>query len=204
MDKDVPSISCIFSLLGKFSVLYQKIFITEVILTLKALLLLFLLSITLFSFSEDNLSLELDENDFSLEEALRIDEDSDDNNYTEENNSIADVETQESFLSSVEYGRMLYKNPRGISCSKCHGEMGKGGQKIAKYYDKQKNPKLLKGVDIRSYSLEDLKASLENKYKENNRRKYHKIMPIYYLTAEEAQAIHDYLTYNYEKEQEEK
>ncbi len=149
------------------------------------------------------MNLEFDENNSNLEEALRIDDNSNDNNYSDENNSIEDVKTQESFLSSVEYGRMLYKNPRGISCSKCHGEMGKGGQKIAKYYDKQKNPKLLKGVDIRDYSLEDLKASLENKYKENNRRNYHKIMPIYYLTDEEAQAIHDYLTYNYQKEQEE-
>ena len=169
---------------------------------MKALLLLFLLSITLFSLNDENISLELDDKDMNLEEALRIDDNSKDNNYTEENNSISDVKTQESFLSSVEYGRMLYKNPRGISCSKCHGEMGKGGQKIAKYYDKHKNPKLLKGVDIRPYSLEDLKASLENKYKEDNRRKYHRIMPIYYLTDEEAQAIYDYLQYNYEKEEE--
>lgn len=167
---------------------------------MKTLLLLFLLPITLFSFNEENLSLELDDNDMNLEEALRIDNNSNDSNHTQENAPIEDVKTQESFLSSVEYGRMLYKNPRGISCSKCHGEMGKGGQKIAKYYDKHKNPKLLKGVDIRSYSLEDLKASLENKYKENNRRKYHKIMPIYYLTDEEAQAIYDYLQYNYKKE----
>ena len=103
------------------------------------------------------------------------------------------VETQESFLSSVEYGKMLYKNPRGISCSQCHGKEGKGGQKIAKYYDKKKNPKLLKGVDITSYSLDDLKASLKNEYRENNRRKRHKIMPMYYLTDEEVEAIFNYL-----------
>ncbi len=169
---------------------------------MKALLLLF--PIILLSFNEVNLSLEFDENDINLEEALRIDNNSDDKNYTEENNSISDVETQESFLSSVEYGRMLYKNPRGISCSKCHGEMGKGGQKIAKYYDKHKNPKILKGVDIREYSLDDLKASFKNQYKENNRLKTHKIMPMYYLTDEEVQAIYDYLQYNYNKEEEER
>jgi len=170
---------------------------------LKLLLLLLLLPITLFSFTEDNLSLELNENEFSLEEALRIDTDADDKNHIEENNSLENIEIQESFLSSVEYGRMLYKNPRGISCTKCHGEMGKGGQKIAKYYDKQKNPKILKGVDIRSYSFEDLKASFKNQYRVNNRRKAHKIMPMYYLTDEEVHAIHDYLQYNYEKEQNE-
>ena len=112
-------------------------------------------------------------------------------NQSVENNQS--IETQESFLSSVEYGRMLYKNPRGVSCQKCHGKEGKGGQKIAKYYDKNKNPKILKGVDIRSYSLEDLKASLENNYRENNRRKRHKIMPMYYLTDEEIEAIYNYI-----------
>lgn len=106
------------------------------------------------------------------------------------------IETSESFLSSVEYGRMLYKNPRGISCSQCHGKEGKGGQKIAKYYDKKRNPKLLRGVDITSYSLKDLKASLKNQYKENNKRKPHRIMPMYYLTDEEVQAIFDYLQYS--------
>ena len=99
----------------------------------------------------------------------------------------------ESFLSTVEYGRMLYKRPRGISCSQCHGQKGKGGQIIAKYYDKRKNPKLLKGVKITSYSLDDLKASLANKYRENNRSNPHKIMPIYYLTNKEIEAIYAYL-----------
>lgn len=111
------------------------------------------------------------------------------NNQTSENN----ISDEESFLSTVEYGKMLYSNPRGISCAKCHGEKGKGGQKIAKYYDKDRNPKLLKGVDIRGYSLEDLTASLKNEYREHNRRKRHKIMPMYYLTDKEIEAIHSYL-----------
>lgn len=115
------------------------------------------------------------------------------NSNTQEDN--LSVETSESFLSSVEYGRMLYKNPRGISCAQCHGKTGKGGKKIAKYYDKNKNPKLLKEVDITSYTLEELKASLRNEYREKNRIKYHKIMPMYYLTKEEVQAIFDYLQY---------
>jgi len=112
------------------------------------------------------------------------------NNQNLENNIS---NTQESFLSTVEYGKLLYTNPRGISCKKCHGEKGKGGQKIAKYYDKNKNPKILKGVNIQKYSLEDLKASLQNEYRENNRHKQHKIMPMYYLTDKEIKAIHAYL-----------
>jgi mono/diheme cytochrome c family protein len=105
-----------------------------------------------------------------------------------------DVKTEDSFLLEVEYGKMLYKNPRGISCNKCHGKEGKGGQKIAKYYDKYKNPKILKGLDITGYSLEELKASLKNLYRDkNNHRIRHKIMPIYYLTDEEVKAIYSYL-----------
>jgi mono/diheme cytochrome c family protein len=117
-----------------------------------------------------------------------------DDNLTEEENLT--VKTSESFLSSVEYGRMLYQQPRGISCAQCHGKAGKGGQKIVKYYDKKRNPKLLRGVNITHYSLEDLTASLNNEYRENNKTKRHKIMPMYYLNREEIQAIFDYLQYS--------
>ncbi|CAA6804803.1 MAG: Putative periplasmic protein [uncultured Sulfurovum sp.] len=151
-------------------VLYQKIYFREVIFPLKPLILISLFLLSLNASNNEN------------------------NHSTSEENLT--VQTQESFLSSVEYGRMLYQNPRGISCAQCHGKEGKGGQKIAKYYDKNKNPKLLKGVNITSYSLEDLKASLKNQYRENNRHKPHKIMPIYYLTNEEIQAIFDYLQYS--------
>ena len=117
----------------------------------------------------------------------------------QDTNITIQSDNQESFLSTVEYGRMLYKNPRGISCQQCHGIGGRGGQKIAKYYDKHKNPKLLRGVDIRNYSLEELRASLKNEYKENNKTKYHKIMPLYYLTEEEVKAIYAYLHKNKKK-----
>ena len=166
-------------------VLYQKIFITEVIPTLKLLILF--LPILLFSANEALLDLE-EPTDFDDNISLIQNIDINDTNET--------VETQESFLSSVEYGEMLYSNPRGISCAKCHGEKGKGGQKIAKYYDKLKNPKILKGVDIRAYTLEELNASLENQYREDGRRKRHKIMPMYYLTDDEIEAIYNYLQHN--------
>ena len=115
---------------------------------------------------------------------------------TEDDNIISEnsIKTEDSFLLEVEYGEMLYRNPRGISCSKCHGKEGKGGHKIAKYYDKYKNPKILKGADITKYSFKELKASLKNRYRdENNRRVRHRIMPMYYLTDEEVKAIYSYL-----------
>jgi len=112
-----------------------------------------------------------------------------DNNIIEDDN-----QTNDSFLLELEYGKMLYNNPRGIACSKCHGKEGKGGQVIAKYYDKNSNPKLLKGIDITDYTFDQLKASLENRFKdEQNHRVRHKIMPIYYLTDQEIKAIHTYL-----------
>jgi len=120
---------------------------------------------------------------------------SNETNNTQEEASL-DLGLQESFLSSVEYGKMLYKNPRGISCEQCHGEAGKGGQKIAKYFDKKRNPKILRGIDIRSFSFEDLRASLKNQYRKNNRLKRHKIMPMYYLTDNEVKAIYDFLQHS--------
>ena len=144
--------------------LYQKIFIREAFLTLRHLYIIILLLLTPISLFATN--------------------------HLENNSSQGD---NESFLSILEYGKMLYKNPRGISCSKCHGRKGKGGEKIAKYYDKQKNIKLLRSIDITHYSLKDLTASLSNQYRKNNRRKRHKIMPMYYLTKDEILAIFTYL-----------
>jgi len=111
---------------------------------------------------------------------------------TEENATT--MATDESFLLEYEYGKMLYNNPRGIACNKCHGKEGLGGQKIAKYYDKHRNPKILKGLNITTYTFEELKKSLSNQYKDkNNQSIRHKIMPMYYLTDEEIKAIHTYL-----------
>jgi len=157
--------------------LYQKIYFREVILILKkSIILLILLSFFTYASNSENNATQQEEN-LTKEENLTIN-------------------TSESFLSSVEYGRMLYKNPRGISCAQCHGHAGKGGQKIVKYYDKKRNPKLLKGVNITNYSLKDLTASLENNYRENNKTKHHKIMPMYYLNDKEIQAIFDYLQHS--------
>ncbi len=115
---------------------------------------------------------------------------------SEDNGTIQiDTSTKESFLSDIEYGRMLYNNPRGIPCSKCHGKRGRGGHKIAKYYDKFGNPKLLKGSNITKYTLKELKDSLSNRFKDREKHKIvrHRIMPIYYLTDEEIRAIYLYL-----------
>jgi len=90
--------------------------------------------------------------------------------------------SQESFISHYEYGEMLYANPRGVSCSQCHGQSGEG--KIIVEYRDIHGKEQLKGPDIRQESLKSMIDSVNT---------YHKVMPRYYLTDEEVQAIYDYL-----------
>lgn len=88
----------------------------------------------------------------------------------------------EDFISHYEYGEMLYNNPRGVSCSQCHGQKGEG--KVIVKYEDEEGKKVIKGSDIRKKSLWKMINSLNS---------YHMIMPRYYLTEEEAKAIYDYI-----------
>jgi len=88
----------------------------------------------------------------------------------------------EDFISHYEYGEMLYNNPRGVSCSQCHGKNGEG-EVIVEYRD-ENGKAVIKGSDIRKESLFKMIHSLNS---------YHKIMPRYYLTDEEVKAIYDYI-----------
>jgi mono/diheme cytochrome c family protein len=89
---------------------------------------------------------------------------------------------EEDFISQYEYGGMLYANPRGVSCSQCHGKSGEG-QTIVEFRDIH-GKQALKGSDIRRNTLDDMIKAVNT---------YHKIMPRYYLTDEEVKAIYDYL-----------
>ena len=88
------------------------------------------------------------------------------------------------FITKLEYGKMLYNNPRGISCAKCHGKYAQG-KIIAKYY-KNKKLKIIKAPNIQDVNFEDFKKKL-----------FHKklsIMPKYdYLTNQEINAIYIYI-----------
>jgi len=89
---------------------------------------------------------------------------------------------EEGFISHYEYGEMLYANPRGVSCAQCHGASGEG-KIIVKYKDAE-GMQALRGTDIRKDDLSIMISSV---------RAYHKIMPRYYLTNKEVEAIYDYL-----------
>ena len=88
----------------------------------------------------------------------------------------------EDFISHYEYGEMLYNNPRGVSCSQCHGKDG-AGSTIVEFRDIH-GKQAIKGSDIRNESLHSMIKSVNN---------YHEIMPRYYLTDEEVETIYDYL-----------
>lgn len=93
---------------------------------------------------------------------------------------------QEDFISAFEYGQMLYSNPRGISCAQCHGVYGEGAL-IATYQDIVKDKpetKVIKGADIRYKTLEEIEDTVARD---------HQIMPKYYLTHEEVEAIYNFI-----------
>ncbi|CAM3638707.1 c-type cytochrome [Helicobacter sp. UBA3407] len=89
---------------------------------------------------------------------------------------------EESFITTLEYGKMLYTNPRGIGCVECHGRFGEG-QQIANYIHKRKG-KTLQGPRINNLSFREFENALQ---------KTKKVMPKYYLTSNEIEAIYKYL-----------
>ena len=88
------------------------------------------------------------------------------------------VKADDSFITQYEYGQMLYNNPRGIGCVHCHGKDGSGAL-IAKYKE-DGEVKSLRGPNIRNVSINDIRENLF---------KSHKIMPTYFLTNSELEAL---------------
>jgi hypothetical protein len=103
----------------------------------------------------------------------------------------------ESFISNLEYGKMLYNNPRGISCAKCHGKSGEG-RIIAIYInDKTGKEEKLIAPNIAKVSykiffnkVKNSKILKNGKFKKLN----YSFMPKYdYLTEDEVKSIYNYL-----------
>ncbi len=86
------------------------------------------------------------------------------------------------FITPYEYGKMLYQNPRGIGCDKCHGMKGEG-KIIAKYKHKGKTKKLV-APPIYNVSEKKFLESLNKKSK---------IMPKYFLTKDEIKSLRYYI-----------
>ena len=93
------------------------------------------------------------------------------------------------FITKTEYAKMLYLNPRGIGCDKCHGAKGEGSL-ISKYkhFDKKTNKTVddeLKAPKINDIDFESFKAALT---------KPKGVMPSYFLTDEETTILYEYIT----------
>ncbi len=88
----------------------------------------------------------------------------------------------DSFITNLEYAKMLYHNPRGIGCDKCHGRYGEG--KVIARYKKKGKILYLKSPKINTVSKEDFFKSFSSP---------HKIMPKYFLTYQEINSLYFYL-----------
>ena len=78
---------------------------------------------------------------------------------------------------------MLYQNPRGIGCHKCHGIDGKG-LVLGRYRDGNKTI-TIKAPDITNLDYRRFKKGIVSK---KNR-----LMPVYFLTDKEIETLYYYL-----------
>ncbi|MBZ7939356.1 MULTISPECIES: c-type cytochrome [Campylobacter] len=98
------------------------------------------------------------------------------------------------FITPREYAKMLYENPRGISCKKCHGN--DGSEQILGYYLKKGIKTPYKIPSIQNLSFEKFKNSL------NQIKNAKSIMPNYSLTNEEIISLYNYISqFNKNKKQ---
>ncbi len=103
---------------------------------------------------------------------------------------ISSIYSQENddnlFITNFEYGQMLYTNPRGIGCIKCHGKKGEG-MFITRYTHKKKTYDITAPA-INNISLEKFTKVLKAKSSTSS------IMPSYFLTNDEMKQIHLYVS----------
>ncbi|RXK04520.1 cytochrome C oxidase subunit III [Halarcobacter bivalviorum] len=96
-----------------------------------------------------------------------------------------------SFITKFEYGAMLYENPRGVGCIKCH-EKGNKPVVIAKYKEIDKKTKKLVekkiiAPAINNVSFEVFLDKLRSDKTES------KVMPTYFMTNEELKSLYYYI-----------
>jgi hypothetical protein len=95
---------------------------------------------------------------------------------------------EDSFITNDEYAKLLYKNPRGIGCNKCHGEKGEG--MVISSFEKAGSLYTLRGPQINNISIKRFKKAL---------KKAKGLMPEYFLTDMEKAYLYYYLTIQNEK-----
>ncbi len=115
------------------------------------------------------------------------------------------LDINNSFITKYEYGKMLYNNPRGIGCNKCHGDDARG-KKIVEF--KQEHDKKIYNCSLVAPDIKDIEYeifSVKVNSKKNPNFKFDKeqvcdkliyyanVMPTYFLVEEEIEAIFYYI-----------
>jgi len=116
-----------------------------------------------------------------------------------------DLNINNSFITKYEYGKMLYKNPRGIGCNNCHGNDARG-KKIVEFKHTKNDKEYfcsLIAPDIKYVKYDVFLKKVNSKRNEN--LKFTKeqvcdkliykanIMPTYFMVEEEIEAIYYYI-----------
>ena len=104
-------------------------------------------------------------------------------NISINNNIKANYKTSEDIMKQ-NYGKMIYLNPRGIKCIKCHGLQGE--EKIISYYKHKGKLKKLIAPAINNITYERFAKKLSYRSKT--------IMPSYTFTNDEIRNMYQYLT----------
>jgi hypothetical protein len=89
----------------------------------------------------------------------------------------------DSFITQQEYARMLYQNPRGVGCHKCHGSDGKG-RELGRYREAN-TTKVIFAPDITQVDYERFAKAL--------RARRRSLMPTYFLSDQEIKTLYNYL-----------
>lgn len=121
--------------------------------------------------------------------------------------SLVQNDNENFFITKFEYGKMLYTNPRGISCEKCHGKAAKG-KLISKFVHINKKIKyncVIESQDITNIKYDDFIAKLDSTVKIKKKifdktqvcekLVYGNTMPKYFLTKSEMDSIYYYITH---------
>ena len=121
--------------------------------------------------------------------------------------SLVQQQINESFITKFEYGKMLYNNPRGISCAKCHGDNAKG-MVLSKFKHREKDKVYyceIKTDDITATPFDIFTAKIDpeilvekpkfDKTDVCSKMIYGNTMPRYFLTKNEIESIYYYITH---------
>lgn len=96
-----------------------------------------------------------------------------------------------SFITKLEYGEMLYKNPRGVGCIKCH-QTGDKSVVIANYKEMDKKKKELVDKSIIAPAINNVSFEVFIQKMKADKTES-KVMPTYFLTDDELKSLYFYI-----------